>query len=115
MKTRYLFDLPFATISVYNDELEFLVDTGFNGELMLPVEKIREFNFSLVAITRYVLADGSVSETEVYEGQINWLGKKKRVSVVGSHSDFSLLGMELLSNARTILEPAQKILTIEMA
>ena len=42
MKTRYLFGLPFASILVEDREIEFLVDTGFNGSLLMPLQKIKE-------------------------------------------------------------------------
>ena len=112
MNGRYLFGLPFVTIKICDEEVEFLVDTGFNGSLLMPIEKIKNLSLQSVAVAKYALADGSVTESNIFEGEIDWFGKKK-VAVVSSPSDFYLLGMELLRNVKTTLEPEKKKLTIE--
>ena len=113
MKTRYLFGLPFVTIKMSSKEEELLVDTGFNGSLLLPLHKIHELSLSRIGFTRYALADGTVIEAEVFVAEITWLSKKKRVNVISSPSDFALLGMELLRNTKTVLEPAKGVISIE--
>ena len=100
MNGRYLFGLPFFTISINSEQIEFLVDTGFNGALLLPLRKIHELNLKRVGFTEYAMADGSVVASEMFSVEIKWLNEKRLVSVIGSDSDFMLLGMELLRNAR---------------
>ena len=113
MTGRYLFDLPFFTISINSEQIEFLVDTGFNGSLLLPLKKIHELNLKRVGFTEYAMADGSVVSAEIFSAGINWLNEKRLVSVIGSDSDFMLLGMELLKNVKTTLEPSKELLIIE--
>ncbi|MBI1972518.1 hypothetical protein HYS50_00760 [Candidatus Woesearchaeota archaeon] len=113
MKTRYLFGLPFATLSINSEEIECLVDTGFNGSLLLPLQKIQEMKLNPVAVAHYALVDGSQVESQIFETVIDWFGMKKRASVVGSASDFCLVGMELLRNAKIVMEAKKEILIIE--
>lgn len=112
MKTRYLFGLPLVTITLYSQEIEALLDTGFDGWLMLPEPIIQKLNLGYIGQTEYELADGEVVESVLYEAELGWLGEKKKISVVSTPSDLSLLGMGLLANAKTIIRPAKNILQI---
>jgi len=112
MNGRYLFGLPFVSIKINEQEVEFLIDTGFNGSLLMPLEKIQSLGLQSVAVAEYALADGSITQSDIFEGEINWFGIKK-VAVVSSPSDFYLLGMELLRNVKTTLEPEKNKLSIE--
>ena len=66
MKTRYLFGIPFVTIFIKNIEVECLIDTGFNGALMLPKENVDTLHLPRAGVAEYMLADGSASSSEVY-------------------------------------------------
>lgn len=113
MKTRYLFGLPVVTIFVCSREIEALLDTGFDGWLMLPETIVQELKLEQIGETDYELADGEVVESILYEAEIDWLGEKKKISVVATPSDLSLLGMGLLANTKIMLRPAKNILQIE--
>jgi len=113
MKGHYLFGLPFLIIEINDEEIEFLVDTGFNGALLLPLKKINELDLKRIGFAQYATVDGAIMDSEIYSVEIEWLSKKKQVSVIASQSDFALLGMELLRNTKTILEPSKGILNIE--
>lgn len=113
MKTRYLLGLPFVSTMLNLQENEFLLDTGFNGSVLLPKNKIQELNLKPLAFAQYALADGSIASTEVFEGEIEWLGNKKQIAVIGGESDLTLIGMELLHFSKTVLNPSKKILRIE--
>ena len=113
MNTRYLFGLPLVTILIRSREIEALLDTGFDGWLMLPEEIIQELNLQYIGQTDYELADGEIVESKLYEAEMDWLGETKKFPVVATPSDLSLLGMGLLANAKTLLRPAKNILQIE--
>ena len=100
IKTRYLFGLPFATIFIDDKEIEAIVDTGFNGALSLPQELITELRLKKIGSAQYVMADGTISESNIYLAKVAWFNEKVEVSVISSSSEFSLLGMELLSKAK---------------
>ncbi len=113
MKTYYLFGLPFADLSVNSKQVECIVDTGFNGALLLPLQIIKDLNLKPIAFAEYALANGNLAESEIYEANVDWLGEKTKTSILGIDTDFSLLGMQLLENAKTTLEPRKRSLSIE--
>lgn len=113
MKTRYLLGLPFMTLFIGQKEIEVLIDTGFNGSLLLPQTTIHELGLKKIGFAQYAMADGAVVETEVFVADVNWLEKERKVSVIASQSDVALLGMELLRQAKTTLAPAKNILMID--
>lgn len=113
MKTRYFLGLPFARIKVNGKEIEALIDTGFNGALMLPLEEVENLDLGKIGKAQYAMADGTVSEAIVFVAEIEWLAGKKKVSVVSSASEFPLIGMELLYYTKIVLQPSKDILNIE--
>ncbi len=66
MKTRYLFGLPFASVTIDSSNIEFLVDTGFNGALMLPKELVEKLNLKRIGFTKYTMADGTISKAAIF-------------------------------------------------
>ena len=115
MKPRYLLNFPLASILINNEEIEAIVDTGFNGSLMISEEDIEKFNFPKLGTTPYMMADGSFSKGTIYLGEITWLNQKIKVPIIVSESDFPLIGMDLLKYAKTLLIPSQNVLSIEAA
>lgn len=113
MRGHYLLGLPFLRLHLYGKEIEPLVDTDFNGELLLSAKKIREFCLKRIGFAEYITADGSVIDASIYTAEIEWLGVQREVSVISSPADFTLVGMGLLREVKTTLEPAKDILLIE--
>lgn len=114
MKTRYLFGLPFIQINVNTLVIEALIDTGFNGALLLPEKTIKELKLKRIGQAQYTTADGLVADSEIFVAEIEWFDTHKTVSVVSSSSDISLAGMELLYDTKTTLYPAKNILIMEI-
>jgi len=104
--------MPFATLQIHDFKIEFLIDTGFNGALLLPMGIIQKCNLPQVGNVEYVMADGTVSHTPMFEAEVDWLDYKRKVNVVSSDADFALIGMELLTYAKTLMQPLKNILTI---
>ena len=113
MKTRYLFGLPFVSIDFYGKETEFIMDTGFNGDLMLPKSTVEDLQLMSMGFVQYEMADGTYADAEIYAADMAWLGTQRRVGVVAVDTDLMLLGMELLQDCKLILEPRKDILSIE--
>lgn len=115
MRTRYLMGLPFATININNSEIEALVDTGFNGALLLPSETINSLGLKRIGWVDYAMADGSIVQTGIFTAKTRWLEREQDVAIVSTESDFALIGMELLADARTLLDPVNRIIDISPA
>ena len=60
-------------------EIRAVIDTGFTDWLTLPTDLIATLGLRWRSIERGLLADGSECVFEVYEGQVVWDGKKRRV------------------------------------
>ena len=59
MKTRYLLGLPFVTFKIKAEEIEAIIDTGFNGSLLLPIKIIERLNLEEIGTAHYAMADGA--------------------------------------------------------
>lgn len=113
MITRYLLGVPFVTIMVQGKELEAIIDTGFNASILLPIIIIKELGLKMVGSAKYSMADGKLSGTRIFIAEVDWMRRKRKVEIVASESDFPLVGMQLLNEAKTVLDPQKNILTIE--
>ena len=58
--------MPIANGTGDDRNVRFTIDTGFTGWLTLPEEVIHELNMERQGTRRYILADGSESETALY-------------------------------------------------
>lgn len=85
-----------------HEEIEFVVDTGFNTFLTLPTETIARLNLSKTGVAQAVLADGSEVELAVYEAVVLWNGEERDVSVL--ESDVALVGMAMLRGCEMKIE-----------
>ncbi len=85
------------------DDVRAVVDTGFTGELTLPLEDIRRLGYPHAGTARGTLADGSETRMSYYEGMVWWLDELRDVAVVAAEGQ-PLIGMELLDGARLTVE-----------
>ena len=76
-------------------EIEAVVDTGFNGFLTLPASLIHELGLVWRRRGRAMLADGSDSLFDIYEGTVSWDNTWRRTAVDEAACD-PLVGMSLL-------------------
>lgn len=82
MEIKGRFDEGKPMIDIYlegsDDPIDVLVDTGFNGELMLTEEKIKDLTLPVIGDDEYMTASGDIVPTSVYFGIIRWFGRKKK-------------------------------------
>lgn len=76
-------------------EIEAVVDTGFDGWFSLPPPMIALLGLEWRRRGRALLADGSESVFDIYEGTVVWDGRSRRVAV-DEASTAPLVGMALL-------------------
>jgi clan AA aspartic protease len=70
--------------------------TGFNGDLVLPQQRIDELSLPQSGTVSAILADGAEHVMNAYSCQIVWFGKRRRVEVVANDGKYPLLGVGLL-------------------
>jgi clan AA aspartic protease len=76
--------------------IEAWVDTGFNGDLVLPLSQIDDLDFPRSGSVDAVLADGSPIELNTYTCFVDWFGSNRRLEVVANEGEYPLLGVGLL-------------------
>ena len=76
-------------------EIEAVIDTGFDGALSLPPADITALGLPWRRRGRALLADGTASLFDVYEATVLWDGAPRRVAVDAAAID-PLIGMRLL-------------------
>jgi clan AA aspartic protease len=83
--------------------INFVVDTGFNGELALPLRAIAAMQLTFLSEIFIRLADGSGSMINTYIAKIVWDGQEKNVRVLEIEIK-PLLGATLLNGFRLTAE-----------
>ena len=100
MEIKGRFDEGKPIIDIYlngsGDPINVLVDTGFNGELMLTKAKVAELSLTFIGDDEYMTANGDIVPTTVHIGFIKWFGRTRKIAVLATVGKANLLGMELL-------------------
>ena len=76
-------------------EVEAIIDTGFDGWLSLPSSLVVRLGLVWRRRGRALLADGSESVFDIYEATVDWDGRARRIPVDEAET-FPLVGMSLL-------------------
>ena len=82
---------------------DFVLDTGFTGQLALPVASIRQLELPLAPPRIGYLADGTEARFTAYTATALWDGQHRIVEVLEA-GDEPLLGMELLQGSRVTFD-----------
>lgn len=80
------------------------VDTGFTGQLTLPLTLIQSLGLPLVGKATTLLADGKTAEVDRYQCSVDWFGEMVSVHVLASRGVFPLLGVALLAGHVLIVD-----------
>ena len=113
MRGKFVLGSPIITLELGGHKINALLDTGFNGELILPEHIIEELNFKQIGITDYITASGEKYTTKVYIGRINLFGAHKEIIVLLAPSNFSIAGMELFHLCKIVIERHKSKIEIE--
>ena len=77
-------------------EVEAVIDTGYTASLSLPHELVASLGLTWKSFGRGILADGSECLFDVYQAEVMWDGKQRRVLVDEAGTE-PLVGMAILS------------------
>ncbi len=95
---------PFIKILVEGVNIEAMIDTGFNGYLMLSQRLIDELDLEQIGFSDYTTASGERKQTKIYKAIVELLNRKIEVSVISTDIDISLAGMDLFDKFRIVVE-----------
>lgn len=85
-------------------KVDAVIDTGFSGELCLPIEIAIQLGLELCGIELYELADGAIQRANVFKAKVAWLGKEKEVEVILTESSQALVGTGMLVGKKIELD-----------
>lgn len=85
-------------------ELTAIVDTGFDGDLCLPIEVAVPLGLELVGREPIELADGTQKNELLFAAQVECLGETREVTAFLTESDDPLIGTNLLSDCRLTVD-----------
>lgn len=85
-------------------KVDCLIDTGFSGGVVLSKKFKTASVEKPVAFQKYELADGSITEFELYQIKTKFKDKIKDVLIFFTNSDENLVGMEFLNGYKFFLD-----------
>ena len=89
------------------------IDTGFTGDLVVPVQQLSSMNLPAISAVLASLADGTQIKLDTYECLIDWFGVWKQVEVVANQGKYPLLGTGLLMNRKLTIDYINKTVTLD--
>jgi clan AA aspartic protease len=92
--------VPLTLFSGKNERstIQTIVDTGYNGELILPENNIQELDLEFVGTIDGELANGEIVEMKLFKGRLQWFGSIEEVAIGSTESESPLLGTQLLAD-----------------
>ena len=81
------------------EEVEAVVDTGFNGFLCLPETVVQRLHLQYLNSTTAFMADDRRRILRIHQAQIDWDGSSKTVEAHASGAT-ALVGMQLMQDHR---------------
>ena len=90
-----------------------LIDTGFDGALMLSLPAALQIGLRLSNMVQVELADGSIKNEFVFEAKVMLDGETIPVDVLLTSSDGNLVGTSLLQNQNMMIDFKNQIITLD--
>jgi len=79
-----------------SQNIQVWIDTGFNGDLVLPQKLIEDLSLIHSGTIKAILADGSEVALNRYLCHVDWFGEERELEVIANDGDYPLLGVGLL-------------------
>jgi clan AA aspartic protease len=97
---------------VPGEAFECVVDTGFDGALILPASVVKRLALPVVARLLFELVGGARMSADVALGEIEWLGERRIVEVIMSEGNDALIGTEIFEGTKLVVDYANRLVTI---
>jgi clan AA aspartic protease len=85
------------------ETVEFAIDTGFTGFIVLPSEEIARLDLPFLGFKEATLGDGSTTMLGMFAGLVHWHERVLRVPVLETEGS-ALVGMRLLDGSRLTMD-----------
>jgi clan AA aspartic protease len=94
------------------DSQDCVVDTGFDGALILPTAVVKGLGLPVIARLGFELVGGARMTADVALGEVEWLGEHQSVEVIISDGNDALVGAEMLESAKLVVDYTDGMVTI---
>ncbi len=107
---------PVVELDLGSSRIEVLVDTGFNGSLIVPSKIANRLDLKFEGPEEFQTANVEMVLADAGSVEVNWLGDVIRVAIA-AHKDFkeALLGGHMLRNCRLTIDYGRRSVTIVKA
>ena len=85
-------------------ELAAIVDTGFEGDICVPLDVAVTLGLRLVGVDTFELADGSQKRDLLFEGSVHFLGQSHSVAVSLTEGEDALIGTDLMAGCQLFID-----------
>ena len=92
-------------------EVEVLIDTGFQGGLVLPESLVQELGLTVIGHQKYEMVGAASGEGTIAWAQVEWLGQVETVEVLTAE-DY-LIGTDLLADTKLTVDYVLERFTLE--
>lgn len=94
-------------------DLDAVIDTGFDGELCLPISIAIQLGLELTGGQYFELADGTITHELIFAGLVILETKEIPIEISLTAADEALLGVGLLKDKRLEINFPAQIVSIE--
>jgi len=94
------------------ETLDFLIDTGFDGALVLPRAEATRLNLIVLGRVPVIGVGRMRSVADIAEMEVEWLGEQRAVEVIISDGEDSLLGTLILDGSRLVIDYVNYTVTV---
>jgi clan AA aspartic protease len=81
-----------------------VIDTGFDGALLLPKSAVAQLEIPIIARLAFELVGGERMVADVALAEINWLGQQRTVELIMSEGDDALIGTEMFEGSKLVID-----------
>ncbi len=106
---------PVITLSIDGSDLQAVIDTGFNGDLQLPLACRDSIPHALAGTESWVLANNEVIEEDSYRIEIQFDGEAAPALVSFVPGEGALIGTNFLRKYRLFIDFAARTVRLERA
>lgn len=94
-------------------EIEALIDTGFNGQVMLSLPIAMHLKLRLLASVTVTLADGSIKNKLMFEGKTKLDKDYLPTEIILTEEGDNKVGIELFKDKRLTIDFSKKKIVIK--
>jgi clan AA aspartic protease len=94
------------------ETLDLLIDTGFDGALVLPRSEATRINLTVLGRVPIIGVGRMRSVADIVEREVEWLGEQRAVEVIISDGEDSPLGTLMLDGSRLVVDYVNYTVTV---